>query len=186
MRFTSFSLVALATLSIASPIAVERDIVARDVAQVTAAIQNIQTKIAALSTVLNNAAPGKFITALTALGKTSDVNNAVDAATKITKAQTVLTLDDATPLLSVAVGLVTSLTDLTTLLVSKKAAFQNVFGFGGDFTPIIKFTLQVSKTKALQFATALVAILPSEVQTPAQNVVTQVGTLFDNAITQFS
>lgn len=189
MRIASFVFAALATLTVASPVAVveQRDlVVARDVSQVTASVQIIQKKVAALSKELQNAAPGKFLTALSVLGKNSDVDKALENETKVLKHQDVLNFEDSTTVgLKVLTELQPQITQLIDLLIAKKPAFEKVFGIGGNFTGLVHNNLLKSKALAQEFAAAFIAVLDPGFTAIGLQVADQIGAEFDRAIAAY-
>lgn len=188
MRLSGFICAALATLTIASPIAAKRDIVARDANEVVASVQNIEDSARSLQDSLSEAAPGQVITSLIVLSKSLGLSQAVESASDVVQQQPVFNLADSTTIaLAVTQGLYPQVVSLVNLLIVKKPAFKAVFGsFGGDFTPLVKLILQDQKSKAGTFASQIIAILDPSFQAAGQQVQSQLNGLFDQAITVYS
>lgn len=181
MRFSSFVFAALASLTVASPILAERD-----AASISAAIDNINSKISIVNATVSTFKRGDLVGALKIQGQTDDVNKAVDSATKAASSSAPLGDDSITVGLKVLNGLQPSLNSLLANLVAHKDAFKNVIPGLVDVTGLVKYDLQTSKKKAGQFGDALVAKLDAGLQDFGRTIQAQIATSFDNAIAQFS
>lgn len=181
MRFSSFVFAALASLTIASPVVVERD-----AASVTSAIDAIESKVAILSTTVTGFKQGDIATALKIQSQTDDVNKAVDAATKTTSASAPLGSDSITVGLKVLNELKPALFNLLDLLVSKKSAFKNVVPGLIDVSFLVKYDLTQSKTKSDQFGAALISKLDPSLSAFAGTVISDIDAKFNTTIAAFS
>lgn len=183
MRFTTILYAAMATLTIASPVALE----ARDANAVVAAIQTIEDKTTALTNAISTFKAGQVIQALGIQGKSDDAAKAIDAATNVCKQQTVFNIADSTTVgLKVLNELKPQVTSLIDILISKKSAFQNVFGNGGDFTFLAKYNLQNSRTKSTAFGNALIAILDPSFAGIGKDVAAQIDAEFARGLAAYS
>ncbi|QDS72092.1 hypothetical protein FKW77_003369 [Venturia effusa] len=150
----------------------------RDLQTITTSIQSVGTALTALDTSIKAIkGPGD---AMNVVGMSQMVNQALaDATTKISATQPI-TLTDALSLQQSAQTLSTTATNTVTDLIAKKDII-----FQANAGPLTLQNLQAQKTASDALAKAVVAKVPANVQSIAQQQTAMISTSLDKGIAAF-
>jgi hypothetical protein len=164
MLFKSLAIVGFAATSVlASGAAIVKD------------LGTIRTKNAALNNTVVKWDGGLF-TAIPILGASTDLNKAVDAGTKTAQASAPLSLDEATQVYIATQGLQGDIVITINSIIAAKPKFDKA-----GVTFITTSNLAASRKSAAAFGAAVVAKVPTDLQSFAQGVVAQIDAEFVRA-----